>query len=978
MAAKAKMRTSEDVFNRLRWDEGMEAGVIVGYEDRLEGPVEVPFKAFIPISEGGCVPFHRVFYFRREEDVLWDRRRRFDAVFGSGDTSLILGTRNSKTFDAAADHALQTETKAIIEQAKATMLRLEEERMEALEKRQHAKTRKDKDKLRCPEGQVLDLKELEVHCQGASYDVNKDHLEKISVATWNLLFDDFIEDEALRSSVRGPRIAKVLTAASADIVALQEVTDDSFAALLAALPEPFFWTRSHAGGLAVLSRWPLQASELRLGPRKRALLVEFSVNGQAIALANVHFSSDRKGGEMVDRSNDRLRQASIVRSALSTCMPSAVAIVCGDFNEPCAQGCELAATKGMEGMLDAWTVVHGASDTHPGHSFAPLQNCLAKVSALITEPRRLDRIFTSRHLEPLNAVLFATDGSDKVETCLSDHFGLLVDLRVKSPLSSVPCHRSAAVVLPPEELWLQIDAIRQRCDPSFGRWMPHINILYGFLAEDCFAAATVVAEKVVRRFGAFTVHLDEFDVFEHGRTASLVLSVRTVPQAALESLQQELELVFPTCIEQSRHRNGYRSHMTLGRFDSAAEARRLCAELADSWQPLSFVAESVAFISRDEGPFSCKVEIPFPPVQIVAAEEAILKVMESATGSRAFSVGSSFLLGHEKPTDSDLDVLLVGSCSSDAAFKALTELPEVAWARKAEGAGFQLLQMDFNGSKVDVQYARCALLQHPTRWDRAVCAEGYTAAAALRDAYSIYHALVEKGGMGTWHRYQRALKDLRAWTKLRGICCNSVGFLGGFAWALLLADTVLCDESEEDDLVVAVGRRFLAWPWPQPSCLHLCSRPATAEAAVRAMGTGGLMPVICPTDPWADAARNVTAETFAQLLREFELMAVSKNLPMPISPLEEFPFFIVCEARAPSLTLHATCSSELEARVLALIRSLRGVPLRPLKQRPGLIIVGVQTTAERAHEAASDFRRLLGRCDETWCSHIDVDVQVQA
>ena len=90
---KAPLRTSEDVFNRLRWDpslagegEGAEAQVWIGFEDRILGPLEVKLEEFVPMSEGGELPYHRIFYYRRGDEVLWDRRRRFDSIFGSGDT----------------------------------------------------------------------------------------------------------------------------------------------------------------------------------------------------------------------------------------------------------------------------------------------------------------------------------------------------------------------------------------------------------------------------------------------------------------------------------------------------------------------------------------------------------------------------------------------------------------------------------------------------------------------------------------------------------------------------------------------------------------------------------------------------------------------------------------------------------------------------------------------------------------------------
>lgn len=42
------MRTSEDVFNRLRWDAAWGEGeeIFIGFEDRIIGPLEVIVVAF--------------------------------------------------------------------------------------------------------------------------------------------------------------------------------------------------------------------------------------------------------------------------------------------------------------------------------------------------------------------------------------------------------------------------------------------------------------------------------------------------------------------------------------------------------------------------------------------------------------------------------------------------------------------------------------------------------------------------------------------------------------------------------------------------------------------------------------------------------------------------------------------------------------------------------------------------------------------
>lgn len=67
----------------------------MGYEDRLNGPMEKPLADYVSTDKGGDIPEHRIAYVRygdavtgragRAVDVLWDRvGGRVDRLFGSG------------------------------------------------------------------------------------------------------------------------------------------------------------------------------------------------------------------------------------------------------------------------------------------------------------------------------------------------------------------------------------------------------------------------------------------------------------------------------------------------------------------------------------------------------------------------------------------------------------------------------------------------------------------------------------------------------------------------------------------------------------------------------------------------------------------------------------------------------------------------------------------------------------------------------
>eukprot|EP01113_Clastostelium_recurvatum_P051122 TRINITY_DN9857_c0_g1_i1.p1 TRINITY_DN9857_c0_g1~~TRINITY_DN9857_c0_g1_i1.p1 ORF type:complete len:962 (+),score=263.64 TRINITY_DN9857_c0_g1_i1:104-2989(+) len=76
-SVKARMHTSEEVYNRIMWDGHLnKEEFIVGYEDRFVGVLEVPFEEF----DTANIPFHRIRTFKRNQEVVWDRKARIDVL----------------------------------------------------------------------------------------------------------------------------------------------------------------------------------------------------------------------------------------------------------------------------------------------------------------------------------------------------------------------------------------------------------------------------------------------------------------------------------------------------------------------------------------------------------------------------------------------------------------------------------------------------------------------------------------------------------------------------------------------------------------------------------------------------------------------------------------------------------------------------------------------------------------------------------
>ncbi|KAL2006831.1 hypothetical protein VTN00DRAFT_9499 [Thermoascus crustaceus] len=86
--AQSKLRPAVDILNRLTWDSNFDRkDYIIGYEDRFAGSLEMPLDSWKGDStDEEFIPRHRILYFKRRSDneIVWDRNKKIDKIFGSG------------------------------------------------------------------------------------------------------------------------------------------------------------------------------------------------------------------------------------------------------------------------------------------------------------------------------------------------------------------------------------------------------------------------------------------------------------------------------------------------------------------------------------------------------------------------------------------------------------------------------------------------------------------------------------------------------------------------------------------------------------------------------------------------------------------------------------------------------------------------------------------------------------------------------
>jgi uncharacterized protein (UPF0248 family) len=88
-SSKKYLRPVQDVISRLRWDASYDVeSYLIGYEDRFAGVMEMPLASWkSEATDEEFIPLHRIVWIRKrgeDGEKIWDRRMRFDGLFGSG------------------------------------------------------------------------------------------------------------------------------------------------------------------------------------------------------------------------------------------------------------------------------------------------------------------------------------------------------------------------------------------------------------------------------------------------------------------------------------------------------------------------------------------------------------------------------------------------------------------------------------------------------------------------------------------------------------------------------------------------------------------------------------------------------------------------------------------------------------------------------------------------------------------------------
>lgn len=841
------MRTSEEIYHRVRWDARFDpARFVLGVLQRNAAPKRVPLPAFVP---GGEIPWHRVLFFEADGETVWDRATGVDRIDAT-EAGRVREARllRAPFFTSRTPHTWDGEGWA---------------------------------PLRSPAGT-------------GSADVRD-----VRVLTWNTLWDRYDAD-LIDTARRRPLLLRALRDADVDVIALQEVEAELLAMLLR---EPWVragWTVGtdprgrdvDECGLLLLSRLPVREAAFHaLGPHKAVTAVVLGTGARPLVVAATHLSSDHSAD------GAGRRTAELARVAEGLAGLDADLILLGDFNDG---GDTPQLTLGMR---DAWTEAHGAADATP--TFDPGANPLAAISSLSGRASRLDRVLLRGDGLGVRSAELYGDRPTAEGLHVSDHYGVRAEVTPDGPgtgpgtgtsasLDIRPTARTALAWLPPEELWPPLQDIRREHDPQIHRWPPHVNVLFGFVPEHAFEeAASVLATAKTAPFDA---RLEGVHWFGHRDDATVWLDPAADGEGPWAELHGTLVRRFPRC--RGRH-EGFTPHLSLGR---ATDPTPLAAACAARLAPMTATVGELALLSRrgDEpmrvrgtmslGTGEVRWTEEAPPTGPEAADtglaDRITRCIADAFPDGVVHVVGSRRMGCALPgADLDLVAALPGTVELAAVQRKLSEVTRApADVREVVGARVPGLRLRLDGLDVDLVVVATGSLDPAEAVDRR--AELGEAAAIALSAVSDAEAVLASAGaqeLTGAHElkgahgpaFARLARQVKAWAKARGLDSAPFGGLPGLAWSVLAARTAAeAGDLPPSDLLRHFFATWAAWDWRTPV-------GGADESPLPLTITTPSAPVRPCTDQVTEGMRDLITQ---ELFRAWELLEAETPWPDLLTP----------------------------------------------------------------------------------------------
>ena len=690
---KAKLVPADRVFHRIFWNVGQCCGADderlvampriedfdLGYEDRFKGVLFLPVTKFRHTGdETSEIPFHRVRVFRFKKIVVWDREHRIDRLDSVFDGTLVshppAHAQSARTGDSREE---DRSPPCLLQAALASKLPLQS--LTFIPRENSIADGSSSVKAAAADDPVFKNR-LKIATFNILFDLFIPHMlhthRRIPLIAREL---ESLDADVVCLQEVTPALFDAIRCAS-PILRQRYVWTN--------LP------RSVNSCQCILSKLPIaEAGYLALSRNKFCVFAFLCLPNYAsrVAVAACHLISDYGGEASVDR---RVEELAKIFSVLKP-FPMAILMGDFNFGDdnPEQQLVQWPSRFADCYLSTAQKAAGGARGRGLGAgqpTFDLVRNWIADLNCKTHRyPRRLDRILcagfrvagtTSLFGDTPSLVTLSTSGGENddaskvpssssssspthISLFPSDHFGVWcfvmpddslaapptqqhhdprhslpdgsspdVIFRIPPPLLVAPSQRCAVCILPPPNIAAMIDVFREQWDPAFSRWMPHINLLWPFVAHEHIPSAIDKLDKLLVHRPMFRMTIGKTAVFPGTRKPVVFLSISSSSHRDVDTIGQiakDLRTVFPTCGRSASHTSPdhppeemeekapaeFTPHLTIARCPSVEASRAIRAQVDSEWSNVEFLVDRIYLIAHYEGSSRFEVvhEIPLRP-----------------------------------------------------------------------------------------------------------------------------------------------------------------------------------------------------------------------------------------------------------------------------------------------------------------------------------------------------------------------------
>jgi 2'-5' RNA ligase len=185
-------------------------------------------------------------------------------------------------------------------------------------------------------------------------------------------------------------------------------------------------------------------------------------------------------------------------------------------------------------------------------------------------------------------------------------------------------YKSALVLLPPSTIWPPIQSLREKHNRCFKCWLPHINLIYPFVASPSINICAILSriKSAVGNtpdHGPFNLQLNQSAHFQRPKdSATVYLTVSGDETEKVKSLQRALQQEFAECAADTRV---FVPHLSIGQAKTSRAIEVLKREIESTVKPfaqteecwsLDFLVDRIVEREGSNDPFRVVDEVLLP------------------------------------------------------------------------------------------------------------------------------------------------------------------------------------------------------------------------------------------------------------------------------------------------------------------------------------------------------------------------------